>query len=484
MSRGHRFHHDKPVWISTPGDYVDALRGAKVLVDPDERRERIVREVERRGRAPAAARASTTASSRRSTAWSNGRRAIACSFEREFLRRAAGSADRDHGSQPEVLPGARRRRQAHRALHRHRQHRVEGRGRDPQGLRARDPAALRRRQVLLRRGPEAGPGVDARRPGDGHLPAQARHRRRQGARAWPRWPRRSPRRSASMPRRRAAPRSCRRPTCSRAWSASSRNCRASWAATTPRSRASRSRSPTRSTRPTCRASPAMRSRRRKLGQVLAIAERLDTLAGGFAAGLKPTGNKDPFALRRNALGLARTLIEGGARSGRCACCDRTHGRVALLAGRQRERVATASRTIRQPTDIDRASCSSACAATTPTGRAARSSTRSRAHAAPTTRCPTSTAACKAIGEFAKLPEAEALAAANKRIRNILRKAEGAMPDADRSGAVRRDRRARARRRGRQPPSPTPIRCWPSATTSPCSAAWRACARRSMRSSTA
>src|SRR5690606_5163054 len=37
-----------------------------------------------------------------------------------------------------------------------------------------------------------------------------------------------------------------------------------------------------------------------LGQVLAIAERLDTLAGGFVAGLKPTGNKDPFALRRNA----------------------------------------------------------------------------------------------------------------------------------------------------------------------------------------
>ena len=49
----------------------------------------------------------------------------------------------------------------------------------------------------------------------------------------------------------------------------------------------------------------------KLGQVLAIAERLDTLAGGFAAGLKPTGNKDPFALRRSALGLARTIIEGG-----------------------------------------------------------------------------------------------------------------------------------------------------------------------------
>ncbi|MFO1493983.1 MAG: glycine--tRNA ligase subunit beta [Lysobacterales bacterium] len=48
-----------------------------------------------------------------------------------------------------------------------------------------------------------------------------------------------------------------------------------------------------------------------VGRVLAIAERLDTLAGIFAVGLKPTGNKDPFALRRAALGLARTLIEGG-----------------------------------------------------------------------------------------------------------------------------------------------------------------------------
>ncbi|MEO5830538.1 MAG: glycine--tRNA ligase subunit beta [Rhodanobacter sp.] len=49
----------------------------------------------------------------------------------------------------------------------------------------------------------------------------------------------------------------------------------------------------------------------KLGQVLAVAERLDTLAGIFAVGMKPGGNKDPFALRRAALGLARTLIEGG-----------------------------------------------------------------------------------------------------------------------------------------------------------------------------
>ncbi len=43
--------------------------------------------------------------------------------------------------------------------------------------------------------------------------------------------------------------------------------------------------------------------------MLAVAERVDTLAGIFAVGMKPSGNKDPFALRRAALGLARTLIE-------------------------------------------------------------------------------------------------------------------------------------------------------------------------------
>ncbi len=48
---------------------------------------------------------------------------------------------------------------------------------------------------------------------------------------------------------------------------------------------------------------------RPLAQVLALADRLDTLAGGFAAGLKPTGNRDPFALRRAAAGIARILTE-------------------------------------------------------------------------------------------------------------------------------------------------------------------------------
>lgn len=47
------------------------------------------------------------------------------------------------------------------------------------------------------------------------------------------------------------------------------------------------------------------------GQTLALAEKLDTLAGLFAIGQPPTGSKDPFALRRAAIGVLRILIEGG-----------------------------------------------------------------------------------------------------------------------------------------------------------------------------
>jgi len=47
-----------------------------------------------------------------------------------------------------------------------------------------------------------------------------------------------------------------------------------------------------------------------IGKVVALSDRVDTLTGIFSAGLKPTGNKDPFALRRAALGLIRILLDG------------------------------------------------------------------------------------------------------------------------------------------------------------------------------
>ncbi|MGQ0697147.1 MAG: glycine--tRNA ligase subunit beta [Panacagrimonas sp.] len=46
------------------------------------------------------------------------------------------------------------------------------------------------------------------------------------------------------------------------------------------------------------------------GRIVALADKLDTLAGIFAIGQKPTASKDPFALRRAALGVLRICIEG------------------------------------------------------------------------------------------------------------------------------------------------------------------------------
>ena len=49
----------------------------------------------------------------------------------------------------------------------------------------------------------------------------------------------------------------------------------------------------------------------RVGQAVALADKIDTLAGIFAIEQRPTGTKDPFGLRRAALGLLRILLEGG-----------------------------------------------------------------------------------------------------------------------------------------------------------------------------
>jgi glycyl-tRNA synthetase beta chain len=85
-SRGHRFHHPQPVQVAHADAYLDALRAAKVLADPAERRARVVAEVARIG--------ATTGGTPRLrdalrdeianlTEWPV---AIGCSFERDFLR--------------------------------------------------------------------------------------------------------------------------------------------------------------------------------------------------------------------------------------------------------------------------------------------------------------------------------------------------------------------------------------------------------------
>ena len=123
-------------------------------------------------------------------------------------------------------------------------------------------------------------------------------------------PLRSRRRSGARP---SARRCWPRPISSPAWSASSRSCRASWAATTPRRRARPPRWPTRSASTTRPRAPTTSARGAPTSVAVALADRLDTLVGFFAAGIRPTGSRDPFALRRAGLGIIRLIFENGLR---------------------------------------------------------------------------------------------------------------------------------------------------------------------------
>lgn len=168
-----------------------------------------------------------------------------------------------------------------------------------------------------------------------------------------------------------------------------------------------------------------------LGRVLAIADRLDTLAVFFTLGQKPSGSKDPYSLRRNALGLARTIIEGGIELD--------------LDGALREALDLVDKQIAQ---VSRAMPDAAKRAAKAIATADQS-TRARElgefiierlrgyyadagiggdvfDAVAKPRPPTSLsdfdARLRAVARFRERPEAMSLAAANKRIGNLLRQA--------------------------------------------------------------
>ncbi|MCC6610281.1 MAG: glycine--tRNA ligase subunit beta [Burkholderiales bacterium] len=145
-----------------------------------------------------------------------------------------------------------------------------------------------------------------------------------------------------------------------------------------------------------------------IGDAVALADKLDTLAGIWGIGLQPTGDKDPFALRRAALGLLRILVEH-VRPLDC---------VALLALARGGYGATrlAGDTVERLHDfiLDRL----------------RSYLREREFAPDEieavvgqrpNRMDLVLPRLEAVRAFRRLPEAESLAAANKRIRNILTK---------------------------------------------------------------
>ena len=168
-----------------------------------------------------------------------------------------------------------------------------------------------------------------------------------------------------------------------------------------------------------------------IAQVLAIAERLDTLAGIFALGQKPSGNKDPFALRRAGLGLARTLIEGGLALDLKAHFDEALAllpEAALAAGLPKAKdgkphpLDVAARRAELSADLYDFVLERLRSYYTEQGIAGEAFEAVRALAP--SDLSDFDARLRAVVEFAQLDDAQALAAANKRIGNILRQAGG------------------------------------------------------------
>ncbi len=152
--------------------------------------------------------------------------------------------------------------------------------------------------------------------------------------------------------------------------------------------------------------------RSNVGLVVALADKLETLVGLFGVGQLPTGDKDPFALRRHALGVIRMLTERKVPVGltqlialavtpfAAGITDPTRPLTAFM----HERLAGALR------DQGYSAQGVDAVLSLKPDRLADVTER-----------------LAAVRAFAALPEAAALAAANKRVGNILKKVEGTLP---------------------------------------------------------
>jgi len=150
----------------------------------------------------------------------------------------------------------------------------------------------------------------------------------------------------------------------------------------------------------------------RTGQILAIAEKVDTLCGIFSIGSMPTGDKDPYALRRAALGILRTIIENQLDLDLVDCID--------FALKQFEHVFDKAQTRRLVLDFidDRLKSYTLDHGFTADEFAAVLSLHPSSPLDFQLRL-------QAVKAFRKRPEAVSLSAANKRIRNILKKSTSA-----------------------------------------------------------
>ena len=152
------------------------------------------------------------------------------------------------------------------------------------------------------------------------------------------------------------------------------------------------------------------------GAAVAVADKLDTLVGIFGIGMLPTGSKDPYALRRAALGVLRILIE------KQLDLDLVEA-VAFAVGLYGDKVKAeglATQVLDFVFDRLRARYEDEGVDV-----AVYQAVRALSPAAPLD----FDQRVQAVQAFRQLPEAAALAAANKRVSNILAKAEGELPAA-------------------------------------------------------
>jgi glycyl-tRNA synthetase beta chain len=436
MSRGHRFLHDKTVWVSAAGDYVDALRAAKVLVDPDERRTRIEQQVHEAAKAVGGVARIDAGNLEQVNCLVEWPSAVTCSFEDGFLavpqEALIATMETNQKFFPVLSDSGR----------------LTGHFIGIANIESKDVAAVRQgyERVIRPRFADAKfffdedlkQGLDAMGAGLATVTYQAKLGTVADKVA----------RVAALAEA-IAPQVGVDPQLARRAAALSKNDLQSRVVNefpelqgiAGRHYAAAAGEPSEialaideAYQPRYAGDDIALS---PLGKVLAIAERLDTLAGGFAAGLKPTGNKDPFALRRNALGLARTVIESGFEISVPAALQQAAKQMPggprkhVLADKEGGKPSLTVMTVFSETTeseaialgedlydfiLDRLR-----------GYYADKGVPAQHFNAVAEKRPASLydfdRRIDAIGTFAQLPEATALAAANKRIGNILKKSD-------------------------------------------------------------
>ena len=448
-SRGHRFLHDAPVDIATPTEYIAALRAAKVLVDPDERRQRIVEQVRTAAEAAGGHARIDPDNLEQVNGLVEWPKAVSCAFEPAYLAVPQEALITTMETNQKYFPV------------------LDAAGRITEhfigiaNIESTDEAEVRKgyERVIRPRFADAKfffdedlrQGLDAMGAGLGSVTYQAKL----GSVAD------KVQRVAALAEAIAPQLGVDAAQARRAAELAKNDLQSRMVGEFPELQGIAGRHYTAAAGEPAEVALAIDEAYRPrfaaddiaaspLGKVLAIAERLDTLAGGFAAGLKPTGNKDPFALRRTALGLARTIIESGL--------DLNIGYWLSFATGHIEHFQNAEvgrKFLKAEFDAKQQGLNVAYTPTIPNPHADATSAeqnafdiydfildRLRGYYADKGYTPQQFEAVAAlrpaslydldrridaVRHFAQLPEAAALAAANKRIGNILRKAEGDIP---------------------------------------------------------